>query len=138
LCRIYTSLQQCRGFTEFVRRTKLGPVDFFVPELSLIVEFDESQHFTTLRGLALSLYPQDREFGFSLPKWSGLCAALHRHDNRPFYRDEQRAWYDSIRDFAQLIWGRGRTVRLYAGDRIWCAPDLDSDLPEPFPAPVPG
>lgn len=35
-------------------------------------------------------------------------------------RDEQRAWYDSLRDFSALIRNSLPTVRLYSKDTIWC------------------
>lgn len=54
---IHTALQNHRGFEHFVKSTKLPRVDFFIPERNLIVEFDESQHFTKTRDIALSLYP---------------------------------------------------------------------------------
>jgi hypothetical protein len=127
---IDNALKKHRGFDHFVRSKKLPRVDFFIPDRSLIVEFDESQHFTKPRDITLNHYPEYREFGFSLKRWRTLCQQLHKRDNDPPFRDEQRAWYDTLRDFAPILSGTGRTVRLYSRDAIWCSlsPNHESDL----------
>ena len=127
---IYQALQGYRGFDNFVKAKRLPRVDFFIPDQKLIVEFDESQHFTEPRAIALVLYPNKDYFGFSLEKWSNLCRDLDKRDNDPPYRDEQRAWYDTLRDFVPLFWGAGQTVRLYSRDFVWCSldPNKESDL----------
>jgi hypothetical protein len=130
LHKVCDALQRYRGFDHFIKSKKLPRVDFFIPNLSLIVEFDESQHFTEPRDIALGLYPPDVTFGFSIYKWRALCQTLNKHDNDPPYRDEQRAWYDTMRDFAPSLLGRGRVVRLYSRDCIWCSlnPEKKSDV----------
>jgi len=128
---IHEALQNNRNFEIFVKSKKLPRVDYFVPDRKLIVEFDESQHFTKPRDLALSFYPaSENNFGFSVEKWRKLCQQLNKRDNDPPYRDEQRAWYDTIRDFAPVLWNAGQTARLYSRDAIWCSlsPDSESDL----------
>jgi hypothetical protein len=97
-------------------------MDFYVPREGLIVEFDESQHFTMPRAVALEMYPATvREaLGFDTVRWVALCRTLNKRDPSPIDRDEQRAWLDTLRDFAPLILGRGRTVRLFARDNVWC------------------
>lgn len=127
---IYQALLGYRGYDNFVRAKRLPKVDFFIPDQKLIVEFDESQHFTEPRAIALGLYPNKDDFGFSLEKWSNLCRDLDKRDNDPPYRDEQRAWYDTLRDFVPLFWGAGKTVRLYSRDFVWCSlnPNKESDL----------
>ena len=127
LSSIYSSLQRHRGFENFIRSKKLKPVDFYLPEKSLIVEFDESQHFTKAREIALSLYPQNCEFGFSVDRWRMLCQKLDKRDNDPPFRDEQRSWYDTLRDFAPLLSGIGKTIRLYSRDLVWCSLKLDNE-----------
>jgi len=118
---IYTALQKHRGFTTFVKTRKLPRVDFYIPDKKFIVEFDESQHFTIPRELTLSLYPQKSKYGFSVDRWRKLCKDMNMRDNDPPYRDEQRAWYDTLRDFAPVLWGSGKTIRLYSRDFIWCS-----------------
>lgn len=122
LNEIYTSLQKHRGFTEFVRASYVK-VDFFLPEQGMIVEFDESQHFTEPRKIAFSHYPSDLDIGFSLEAWMKHCDEIDAHDNDPPFRDEQRAWYDTMRDFIPEIKGYQPTARLYSRDMEWCMLD---------------
>lgn len=123
LSNIYNSLQKYRGYEVFVKAKKLLNVDFFVPREGIIVEFDESQHFTKAREISLSYYPKKLDLGFSISKWKDLCIQLNKKDNDPPYRDEQRAWYDTLRDFAPSKLGIKRTIRLYASDYVWCSLD---------------
>jgi hypothetical protein len=121
LGKIYEALQTHRGFCHFVKSKKLPRVNFFIPSRSLIVEFDETQHFTKPRDIALGLYPSGLRFCFSVEKWRALCRKLNKRDNDPPYRDEQRAWYDTLRDFAPLLSGGGQVARLYSRDFVWCS-----------------
>ena len=118
---IFAALQAARGFTDFVRSGSLPGCDFFVPRPGFILEFDESQHFTPLRQLALSLYPSSLALGFNREAWIDLCRRIRAHDNDPPYRDEQRSWYDSLRDFLPAVLHLYPTIRLHAGDYPWCA-----------------
>ncbi len=113
------------GVSTFVRRELLAPCDYWVPNPGFIVEFDESQHFTSLRRLALSEYEDMVPLGFSARRWIELCEHHDARDNHPLYRDEQRAWYDTLRDLVPSIRGLQPTVRLYASDRVWCSLDPD-------------
>ncbi|MDE0144852.1 MAG: carbon-nitrogen hydrolase family protein [Nitrospira sp.] len=121
-------LEKYRGFDikDFVRAETLAPCDFWVPDPGFIVEFDESQHFTSPRKLALSAYPGGQPLGFSRECWTALCEQHNAKDDDPPYRDEQRAWYDTLRDFVPSLEGFGPTVRLYARDFVWCSLDADS------------
>ncbi len=121
LLPIHDALQRYRGYADFVRSNRLSKADFFVPGPSLIFEFDESQHFTKPRDIALSHYPENREVGFSKTRWRSLCQMLEKRDNDPPFRDEQRAWYDTLKDFAPIVLGAGKTVRVYSRDAIWCS-----------------
>lgn len=125
LNEIYTSLQKHRGFTEFVRASYVD-VDFFLLEQKMIIEFDESQHFTEPRKIALSHYPSDLNIGYSREAWMKHCDEIRAYDNDPPYRDEQRAWYDTLRDFIPEIKGFQPTVRLYAKDMEWCRMDREN------------
>ena len=104
--------------------------DFFIPNPGFILEFDESQHFTLPRKIALERYPDDLKMGFSRERWMMLCQRIDSKDNDPPYRDEQRAWYDTLRDFLPAIKGLKPTVRLFARDFVWCSldPDDPSDV----------
>lgn len=88
---VYQALQKYRGHYEFVKAKKLPRVDFFIPNEKIVIEFDESQHFTEPREIALSLYPKKEQYGFSIERWRKLCQELNKRDNDPPYRDEQRA-----------------------------------------------
>lgn len=126
LSRVYDALQEHRGYGDFVRAERIA-ADFFVPEPGFVVEFDESQHFTKPRLIALENYPAAMQAGYSVPRWKELCASLDRRDNDPPYRDEQRAWYDTLRDFLPEIKGYLPTVRLYSREMVWC--ELDPEKP---------
>ncbi len=120
LIKIFKHLQRHRGYKKFVRAKKLSNVDFFIPSIGLIVEFDESQHFTKPREISLYNYPHKYKVGFDRSRWISLCNKLNKKDNVPQYRDEQRAWYDTVRDLAPLILGLKPTVRLFSKDLVWC------------------
>ena len=128
LRNVATVLETNRGFGigDFVRSKILAPCDFWVPDPGFVVEFDESQHFTRPRRLALSVYAGERPLGFSAERWMGFCDHHDAKDNDPPYRDEQRAWYDALRDIVPTIKGLQPTVRLYARDMAWCSLDLDN------------
>ena len=38
--------------------------------------------------------------GFSKDRWVALCEEIQAGDNSPIYRDEQRAFYDTVRDIS--------------------------------------
>ena len=125
LKNIYASLSSLRGFDAFVRCELLPPCDFFVHEPGFAVEFDESQHFTACRKAALLAYPKDMKLGFDREKWIALCDQIMAEDHDPPYRDEQRAWYDTLRDFWPTMAKLLPTVRLHAGAFRWCSLDLN-------------
>lgn len=127
---VLSSLESLRGFNDFIRSGTVSPCDFFMPEPGFIVEFDESQHFTVPRRQALSLYPSELPTGFSVERWISLCDNHQAKDNDPPYRDEQRAWYDTLHDLLPPFHGLGPTVRIYSRDLDWCSlnPDLEADI----------
>lgn len=122
LFSIYSALKNHRGFTNFVKANYVD-VDFFIPNPGFIVECDESQHFTEPRKISLQNYPEDKKIGYSKKDWIAHCKNLNKSDKYPPSRDEQRAWYDTIRDFLPEIKGFQPTVRLYTGERDWCRMD---------------
>jgi hypothetical protein len=130
LLAIFHSLQNYRGHQSFVRTTKLPRVDFYIPEPGFVVEFDESQHFTVPRKIALQGYPDGLRLGFDKNKWIKTCETTNASDNTPPYRDEQRAWYDTLRDFLPSSKSLHPTVRLYSKSLRWCSlnPDNPADL----------
>lgn len=130
LQNIFSLLQNHRRHQEFVRAKNLPNVDFFVVNPGFIVEFDESQHFTKPREISLKNYPFDLKVGFDKQKWAKLCEDLHKKDNDPLDRDEQRAWYDTMRDFSPFILNFNPTIRLFARDYVWCSfgPENNEDI----------
>ena len=128
LRKVATALEAYRGFSfeDFVRAETVAPCDFWIPNPGFIVEFDESQHFTIPRKLALSAYRDDHPLGFSRDRWIALCEKHNARYNDPPYRDEQRAWYDTLRDLIPSLEGLQPTVRIYASDFAWCSLDPDS------------
>lgn len=128
---ILRRLQAYRGYGDFVRSKKLARVDYFIPSARLVVEFDESQHFTAPRAISLGLYPRSPRIRFDVSRWIELCETLNKTDSDPPYRPEQRAWYDALRDFAPFhalaeTPVRG-TVRVHSKALKWC--DLDPGSP---------
>ena len=115
------------GVGTFVRRQTLAGCDYWVRDPGFIVEFDERQHFTSLRKLALGVYADGHPLGFPARRWLELCEQHDARDNDPAFRDEQRAWYDTLRDLVPSIKGLQPTVRLYARDQVWCSLDPDSN-----------
>ncbi|GAI43637.1 unnamed protein product, partial [marine sediment metagenome] len=90
------------------------------------IEFDESQHFTAPRKLSLMHYPDGLKLGFPKQRWGQLCDEIDAKDNDPPFRDEQRAWYDTLRDFLPEIKGLSSTVRLYFKEMHWCNLDPEN------------
>lgn len=123
-------LQNYRGFKRFVRTKTLPRCDFFILNPGFILEFDESQHFTIPRKITLELYPENFKLGFNRERWIKLCKKINARDNDPPFRDEQRAWYDTLRDFLPALLGLKPTVRLFVRDFVWCSldPDNPSDV----------
>lgn len=130
LKEIFVTLQNHRGFKEFIRARTLPNCDFFVPDPRFVLEFDESQHFTLPRRITLEHYPKTLDLGFSIKKWVTLCEKINAKDNNPPYRDEQRAWYDTLRDFLPSIKGLEPTTRIFSKDFAWCSlnPNNPSDV----------
>jgi hypothetical protein len=128
LKEIFGTLQNTRGHKMFVRTSKLPPSDYYIKSLNCLVEFDESQHFTAPRGHTLALYPKSAKLGFDRKKWINKCNTLKRHDNDPAFRDEQRAWYDTLRDLLPNVFGMNPTVRIFAKDMVWCKESSDNIL----------
>jgi hypothetical protein len=130
LKEIFVALQNHRGFKEFIKARTLPNCDFFVPSPGFVLEFDESQHFTLPRKIALEHYPKTLDLGFGITKWVTLCEKVNAKDNNPPYRDEQRAWYDTLRDFLPSIKGLKPTTRLFSKDFVWCSldPNNPSDV----------
>jgi len=93
--------------------------DFFLPRVGVAIEFDERQHFTPLRAIALRAYPSEIILCFDKGRWIQLSEQIRAGDNSPIYRDEQRAFYDSIRDILAPKMGLKPVVRIFEEDVPW-------------------
>ena len=122
--RIQSALENLRGHRDFIKTPLVPPCDYYVSAPPFILEFDESQHFSRPRLIALSFYPEDLKLGFSVSDWCELCRSVDACDDEPFDRDERRAWYDTLRDLVPIVYGFAPTARLYGGAYPWC--DLDA------------
>ena len=126
LQRICAGLGDVRGHRDFIKSTLVPPCDFYVSGPPFILEFDESQHFSRLRLVCLSLYPLDFTAGFPISRWKELCQVIDAQDDEPPDRDERRAWYDTLRDLVPTLHGFQPTVRLYENEYQWCSLDSAS------------
>jgi hypothetical protein len=130
--RTRSVLGDWRGQRDFIKSAQVPPCDFFVSDPPFILEFDESQHFSTARFMTLSCYPDTLRLGFSRARWQALCREINARDDQPIDRDERRAWYDALRDLIPQLHGFQPTIRLFAGDYAWCTLDAadpkDRDL----------
>lgn len=125
---IIAKLTQYRDKTEFIKRYK-PRCDFVIESMKLIIEYDEKQHFTVARKVALESYPKDIILYFDKQKWITLCDEIRAKDNDPHYRDEQRAFYDSIRDIQSSLNGY-KLIRLKEYDIDWEKTDSEKILKE--------
>jgi len=102
------------------------PMDWVLPDHHLIIEVDESQHFTSHRLTTLDAYPADADVCFDIEEYKALCRVLRRGSDRyraakparGFRRDggrrAQRAYFDAVRDLAAPEFG-WRVFRVAAG-----------------------
>jgi len=128
LTEIYRSLENHRGFKDITKAKTLPNCDFYMPKDNFVLEFDETQHFTLPRKIALEHYPKELKLGFDRTKWITLCKKIDAKDNNPPFRDEQRAWYDTLRDFLPELITLRPTVRVFSRDFEWCS--LDPTKPQ--------
>jgi hypothetical protein len=118
LAQILQALEEMRGHSNFLNTGHRLHCDFVVPNERIIVEYDERQHFTLQRQKSLEFYPSDVKLGFDKNEWMASCAAIHATDSSPQYRDEQRAFYDALRDIYAVRSGY-KIVRIRQGVVDW-------------------
>ncbi|WML53329.1 hypothetical protein RCG17_01075 [Neobacillus sp. PS3-12] len=124
---IYKELQSYKGNQDFVRSKFLQPCDLYIPIPGFIVELDENQHYSIPRKIALTNYPDQLNTGFNVSKLIEKCETINAKDSNPVYRDEQRAWYDTLRDFLPFIKELKPTVRISMADFTWCELDPNKE-----------
>ena len=113
---VYNSILSYRHTPFLPKKVTLLPFDFVCEERKLIVEYDERQHFTHQRKLALVNYPNWVQLNYDKQTWIDLCDTVQASMNKKTdpYRDEKRALYDSIRDNVTENHGY-KLIRLYHG-----------------------
>jgi len=112
------------------------PFDYYLPQIGVLVEFDETQHFSKLRAIALRSYPSQVKIGFDKNRWISLAEEIQAKDNDPLYRDEQRAFYDSVRDILATLLGFKPVVRIFQDDVRWEEGDTTSTNAKSFLAKI--
>jgi hypothetical protein len=98
MSRIHGRLCVIRGYHDFIKPGRPLRCDFYIPNIGLVIEYDERQHFTMQRAATLRDYPTDLRLGFDKDEWIRACEKIKATDPDPVYRDEQRAFYDCLRD----------------------------------------
>lgn len=132
LVQILQALEVMRGHSNFLNSGHRLHCDFVVPHERIIVEYDERQHFTVQRKKSLEFYPSDIELGFDKNEWMVSCAAIHATDPSPKYRDEQRAFYDALRDIYAVCNGY-KIIRIRQGVVDWTSDRALAALETIFP-----
>jgi very-short-patch-repair endonuclease len=127
LREILAALIAARGHSEFATTGFQPRCDFYVPSHNLLIEYDEKQHFTNLRATALHLYPTGLKLGFDRSQWITTCERIQARDAQPPYRDEQRAFYDCLRDI-QAAQNGFTVIRLMDGAVDWNASNARDEL----------
>ncbi len=118
LREIYDNLKAMRNYSGFSNPGYKLACDFFIPTKNVIIEYDERQHFTEQRAKSLAYYPSNLNLRFDKDKWREACENIKATDNDPLYRDEQRAFYDSVRDISAARNGVP-LIRIKHGDYDW-------------------
>jgi hypothetical protein len=129
--KIYSSLGGDNKVLDEIRLTsicrKLTPDAFFPYPYEFIFEFDELQHFTQYKLIALHNYPNDLVYGFNRESYIKYCnkyaenairkgAGGYRRPTKEFPfnngRAAQRAFFDAFRDIQPTLYGLKPTVRI--------------------------
>lgn len=119
LLNILNAIESERNIEVKGRKNFKLKFDMYLPEVKAVVEFDERQHFTALRAASLKAYPPNAPVGFDLNRWVELSEKIRAGDNSPIYRDEQRAFYDSIRDIMSPQLRLRPVIRVFEEDVFW-------------------
>jgi very-short-patch-repair endonuclease len=116
-----------RGITDFSTPGCKLRFDFCIENKQLVIEYDERQHFTQQRAAALKAYPDGISVGFDMPEWIVECHRIKATDPSPSHRDEQRAYYDSVRDILASANGY-RIVRIRSDLFDWKSDNAEQEL----------
>jgi len=95
--------------------------DMVIEKHKLIIEYDETQHFSKAREITLDNYPESITLHYSKESWMEACDRINAKDNDPIDRDERRAFYDTVRDIEADRNGY-KLIRIKHGDFNWEEP----------------
>lgn len=131
IIKIYTALGGNKNVLDSLilesKTRKLAPDAFFSDPYNFIFEFDEIQHFTTYKQIALEHYPKKLAYGFNMGRYIKYCkqhslGAIkkgpggYRKPTKEFPfengRAAQRAFFDAFRDIQPTLNGLRSTVRI--------------------------
>jgi hypothetical protein len=112
IAKVHAALVAHRGEADFATPKWPLRCDYHLPEHRLIIEVDERQHFSEPRAVALRKYPRGAKLGIDRKLWISECLRIQAIDNDPDYRDEQRAFYDTLRDLLAPAFGMRPVIRL--------------------------
>jgi hypothetical protein len=115
---IIKGLVEYRNQGGFLKSSFHPPCDFVFEDHKLMFEYDEYQHFSQARKIALENYPETIHVYFSKSDWVEQCTKIRAKDNFPFDRDERRAYYDSVRDIEADKYGY-KLFRIKHDDFDW-------------------
>ena len=127
----YKALKKYRGVDNFFRSNLHLACDFYFHEYKLIIEYDENQHFTLPRKISLEQYPPNIITYFSKSDWINSCNSIKSKDNNPPHRDEQRAFYDSVRDIEPSKNGY-TLLRIKHNDYDWTSSEAENYIEKLF------
>lgn len=100
--------------------------DFVCDGKKIIIEYDERQHFTQARKIALQSY-LNIQVNFDRKLWIKACEDVNAKANSSKNRDVIRAYYDSVRDIACHKNGY-KLIRIMHGQMDFTKPDAYDDL----------
>ncbi len=128
---IIVNMEKICGTRSFAYKKHKIAFDFACEKQKLLIEYDERQHFTKQRKIALLSYPSDLHLYFNKNMWLKACDDINakmKKRNSPF-RDETRAFYDSVRDIEAYRHGY-RLIRIMHGQFDFSREDAKSYLLE--------
>jgi len=118
---IVTALSNYRQHEGFKKSNYPLSCDMVIEKHKLIIEYDETQHFSKAREITLDHYPSNVQLYYSKESWIEACKRINAKDNDPIDRDERRAYYDTVRDIEANRNGY-KLVRIKHGDFNWEEP----------------
>lgn len=96
--KLIKDIHNYRGDSKFAKENYKLKCDFVCDSKRVIFEYDERQHFSMARKIALESYVDSVDMYYDAQLWIKACGDINAKDNSPVNRDEVRAFYDSVRD----------------------------------------